>query len=331
MGIILYSPEVLNEKFLIKIRDCVLKLPEKHPVKRWLQWVAKVKRPTEAEQQKMILLSEILNSQFNLITDVKLKNQIIELLSDIPENGIEELVLKSYLFLMIGNITKSDNLLLSIINKTPVENWKKFGPSTNIYQKVFRENIEQIFTKLSKHPTNRKVYELFRLYLLNFSNDKILLNLLSEKETSALDGSLDLRVTEELSPSFVHYLRFINMNEEMRIKNMRDMNQVTLDEQAYWLWPFLDIDPLVSDGLVKELKNLEVKDKLWFIYLMHNEKLNDAYIKNTGNSFLPGKRQFLREKLKDRTTFMLSLFKLLEFGDIDSALVQDTINYLTHE
>jgi hypothetical protein len=99
--VILYPPDRLNEKFLIKIRQCILKLPDDNPVKRWLKNVVTVERLTAEEQKKAAFLTEILTSKFNLITDLVIKNKIIEVLIDVPENTAGEKLLKSYLYLMM--------------------------------------------------------------------------------------------------------------------------------------------------------------------------------------------------------------------------------------
>jgi len=330
LAIILYPAELFNEKFLIKIRDCVVKLPDGHPVKRWLKSVAKTKPPTEGEGLSQAFLSEVVNSQFNLITDARIKNRIIEIITDIDDRSMPEKILKSFLYLMIGNITRSDNILGSIIKKTPVENWKGFESKQSFYHRFAKANMDQLFNKLSKHPADRRIFQLFNMYLQSFFNEKTLIKITSEQDFSTLDGKLDLKFVEFNAPELVHFLRFNKLSENRRIARLRN-KRYTLKEQAYWYWPFLDIDPLISDELQSNLIQIEQSDELWFIYLMENEKLLDLYIKNSKKGFLTGRRKFLRETLKQKDVFMLALFKLIEFGDIDQSLVEDIVLFFSHE
>ncbi len=331
LGLILYPPEFFNEKFLIKMRDCILKLHDNHPVKNWLKWVAKSRSPTPKEQKLKTFLHEILNSQFNLITDLKVKSKIIEALTDVPEKTLYEKLLKSYLYLMIGNVTHSDNILKGIINQPPLMNWIGYTTRNSIYHHVSQENIKQIFQKLARHPSDRKTFELLELYFDHYFNDSALLEDVSENETGDLKNLLGLKYIERMAPDLIHYLRLEKLSENTKMKRLRDTSHFPVRTQIYWIWPFMDIDPLISQNLVSELEELHIDEQLWFLYLMDNEKLADAYAKKSGKSFLPGKRHYLRELLKKNDFYMLSLFKLLEFGDIDKDLVNQTSQFLSHE
>src|SRR5690606_18353512 len=125
LGVLLHPPEVINENFLIKLRDCVLKLPDTHPLKKWMKWIGESRPDSPVNQQKIKFLTEIINSQFNLITDAKVKNEIINILYEIPENTVPEQVLRAYLYIMTGNITRSDNILRDIVSTSPRKNWAK--------------------------------------------------------------------------------------------------------------------------------------------------------------------------------------------------------------
>lgn len=331
LGVILYPPEVLNEKFLIKLRDCVLKLPEDHPLKRWMKWAAMTKRSKGDEAKTQVMLNEIINSKFNLITDHKVKKETIQLLHSVPENTLSELLLKSYLYLMIGNITRSDNILRSIMKTTPLENWQRFESNPSFYHRIATAHAQELLQKLSKHPTDRRTFQLFILYLTKFYNDENVQNLVSDLEKGDIESMLDLKYVEGIAPSFVHFLRISRMGENRRMKLLRDLEKFPLEEQAYWIWPFIDIDPLISEQMVDELAKLEKTDELWFIFLMNNEKLADLYSKKHKRSFLPGRRPFLKSKLSDERSFMLSLYKLIELGDINPELISSTINFLTNE
>lgn len=313
------------------MRDCILKLPETNPVKRWLKWVAKPRVVTSREQKIKTFLNEILNSQFNLITDIKVKSRIIEVINEVPEVTLYEKILKSYLYLMIGNVTHSDNLLKEIIRKPPLFNWAGYTTRGSLYHYAGFENITPIFQKLAKHPSDRKVFVLLELYFDHYFNDTVLLEQVSDNESDDLDGKLGLKYIEHLAPDLVHYLRLEKLSETSKMKRLRDTSHYPVRTQIYWIWPFMEIDPIISQNLVSELVELHIDEQLWFIYLMDNEKLADAYAKKSGKSFLPGRRQFLRDLLKQEEFFMLSLFKLLEFGDIDKDLVEQTSRFLTHE
>ncbi len=331
LGVILHPPEVINEKFLIKMRDCVLKLNESHPLKKWMKWVARSKPLSKENQEHQTFLNEIINSQFNLITDLKIRNKIINVLQDIPEETIAEKVLKSYLYLMIGNITRSDNIFRDIMAAAPRLNWERTGMRASHFHKLATEQAGQLFTKLSRHPADRRTFELFSLYLQSFYNDETLINMAENVDTSDVESKLNLKYIKGLAPSFVEYLRLSEMSDGLRFKNLRKLKVFPLDMQSYWIWAFLDIDPLVSDVMHPELQRLEKEDQMWFIYLMDNEKLADLFSLNKGKSFLPGRRPFLKTSLEDPHSFMLALYKLIEVGDINSELVMKTTEQLIHE
>lgn len=331
LAVILYPPEVINEKFMISLRDCVLKLSETHPVKRWMKWVA-ASKPLKPEQlQKRTFLMEIINSQFNLITDSKIKNEIIKSLNEIPEDTIGEKILKSYLYLMIGNVARSDNILRDIMAAAPRLNWERTGLRGSMYHKLAVEQAQQIFTKIGKHPADRRTFELFGLYLQSFYNDESLVAMADDIDTSEVESKLNLQFIEGLAPQFVRYLRLSNLSEPRRIKSLRNLKKIPLEEQSYWSWAFFDIDPLVSDAFDPELLRVEKEDQLWFIYLMDNEKLADQFNKKSGKSFLPGRRPYLKTSLDDHHSFMMALYKLIELGDISTELVTKTADQIIHD
>lgn len=331
LGVILHPPEVINEKFLIKMRDCVVKLGEGHPVKKWMKWVAISKPFTKADLDDRTFVNEVINSQFNLITDLKIRNQIIKVLQKISEETLAEQILKSYLYLVIGNVTRSDNILREIIATSPRENWEKTGLRASHFHKLAIENVSQLFMKLSRHPADRRSFELLSLYLQNFYNDEALLSLAESVDTSDVVSKLNLKYVKGLAPSFVDYLRLSQTRDNLRFKNLRKLSIYPPKMQSDWVWAFLDIDPLVSGIMNPELQRIEKEDELWFIYLMNNEKLADLYSMKKGKSFLPGRRPYLKASLDDHHSFMLGLYKLIELGDINPELVMKTTDQLIHD
>lgn len=331
LGVILHPPEVINENFLIKLRDCVLKLPETHPLKKWMKWVGESNSVNTVDQKKVKFLTEIITSQFNLITEAKVRNEIVNILYEVPEHTLPELILRAYLYSMTGNITRSDNILRKIVATSPRQNWAKSGLGGSVYHKIARDQMKQIFQKLGRHPADRKSFELLSLYIQNFYNEESFLKIAADVDTSEMESKLGLKFTEKLAPAFIHYLRLSRLKENRRIKLLRNTVKYPMAEQVYWIWPFMDIDPLISEAMIPELVKLEKQDELWFIFLMENEKLADFYSSKAGKSFLPGRRPFLKAQLKDQNSFMMSLFKLIQLGDINEELISQTINQLTHD
>jgi hypothetical protein len=331
LGVILHPPELMNEKFLIKIRECMLDMPENHPLKRWLMWIAKVEKRSKKEENAEIFLLEVLNSRFNLITDATLRTKIINHLVEVSETTLGERLLKSYLYLIIGNITKSDNLLQDFINRSPYQNWKGFSPNHSLHSQIAHDRIEQIIVKLANHPADRSTYQLFAQYILSFYQDERFLTLIAQYQGASLRERLKLKFIQRISPHLVNYLKLKQESESNRMIKLRELKEHSLHDQAYWHWAFLNIDFLVSENLVEVLREIEQEEQLWFIYIMDNEKLIDAYSKKLNKSFLLGRRQYLHNLLNGREDFMMALFKLIEFGDIDQDLIGKTIKFLTND
>lgn len=299
-------------------------------MKLWLKNVALSKPLSKLEQERSAFLTEILTSKFNLITDVATKNKIIEVIIDVPENSLGERLLKSYLYLMIGNVTRSDNVLKAIMKQAPMKSWEGFTASPSFYQRLTVENLGSIVSKIANHPSDRKTWELFTRYVKEFMNDQRVIEEFDNHEGSQLEGKLGLLSVERISPDLVHYLRLSRLDEQKLALRLRQ-KVVPVSMQAWWVWYFLPVNSVINEEFLPELALIEEKDPLWFVYLMENEKLSDYYAQKTGKAFLPGKRQLLRSHLEKKDHYMLALWKLIELGDIDQKLVNQTSQFLSHE
>lgn len=319
LGILLFPPELVNEKFLINARNCMLKLNEKHPVKKWLKAQSSPLKPDPREQENSEFLNEILNTPFNLLTDQKVKAKVIALLADVPEGSNLEKLLKSYLYLMIGNLTRSDRLLKEIISQTPREFYKGYTVRGSLYHRMTLVHLEKVIRKFGRHPSDRLTFYLFTLYLKSFTNKIELLELAEDVEPDKGD-KLGLAYTERIAAPFVAHARLARMSEKRRMKNLR-MDKYPAKMQAQWVWPFLEVDPLVSELMASEVRTLDTTDPLWAIYLLDNEKLADFYFRKGGVP-VSRRRSLLRKHLADKEDFMLTTYKLIEIGDVNDELVQ---------
>ena len=329
MGVILYPQDLINEKFLISIRNCMLVLNDKHPVKRWLTSQASLEKSIKKNQAEIELLTEILNSQFNLITDQKVKMSVIGLIGNIQGKTNLEKLLKSYLYLMIGNITRSDNILKTIISQTPRQFFQGLRDERSIYDQTTHDHLDKILRKMSRHPADRLTFYLLTLYLQAFTNNSDLLELLDDIRPDGMSDKLGISYTLSVSPPFVSYYRLLDMSEKRRMKNLR-MPKYPFEMQSFWVWAFIDIDPLISESMLERMRLMEKEDPLWLIYLLADEKLSDMYFKNGGLP-LSRRRQFLRAHLAIKEDFMMTVFKLIEIGDIDNTLVNSVSQHMLHE
>ena len=307
----------------------MLKLNEKNPVKKWLTSQSSNIKPSTVEQQKIDLLGEMLNSQFNLITDHKIKTSVIGLIAEIKGTTNIEKLLKSYLYLMIGNITRSDTILKSIISQPPRTFYKGFTVNSSIYHKMTEVNLEKILRKFSRHPADRLVFFLFIGYLKSYLNKPDLLELVDEIEPSDMKQRIPLSYTLRVSPDFVSFYRLLSMSEKRKMKNLRT-GKYSTEMQSLWVWPYINIDPLISDVMVERVKALDESDTLWSIYLVADEKLADMYFSKGGQA-VARRRNFLRQHLANKEDFMLTLYKLIEMGDIDERLVNEVSQFMIHE
>ena len=329
LGLVLYPPELINEKFLINVRNCMGKLSEDHPVKKWLKLQSSPLKPDPKQQEKIDFLSEILTSPFNLITDQKVKNKVIQILTDIPETTNLEKLLKSYLYLMIGNLTRSDRLLKSIITQPPRVFYKGYSVKASVYHKLTASNADKVLRKFSRHPADRLTFFLLTVYLKSFANRPELIELIEDLDLSNLNEKLKLSYAERIQPDLIGHIRLAKMSEKRRIKNLRSP-AYTPSMQGQWVWPFMEVSPLVSEVMVSEVKLLDQTDPLWAIYLLDDEKLADLYM-NKGGVSIARRRTFLRAHLNQSDDYMLTLFKLIEIGDINDELVLNVSNFLKHE
>jgi hypothetical protein len=306
-----------------------VKLSENHPLKKWLKWMSQSRKVEDKFKDQYSFIVEIVNSPFNLITDNTLKKRISSYIIGMPEETLPELLLKSYLYLMIGNVTRSDNLLKEIISRPPRFNWRRKA-GNSLEHNIGKEQIRQIFQKLSHHPADRKVFQLVSLYLQSYYNENSILQLADEVDTQDIEQKLILKSVESIAPELVKFIQLSSVKLEKRAVQLKTTH-LPLKEQAYWVWSFLEISPLSSVDLQNTLQILEKEDRLWYIYLISEETISETLAKQSINNFLPRHRRELRTMLDSTEDFMLALYKLIELGDINSEIIEKTIKHISDE
>lgn len=326
LGVILYPMDLVNEKFLISIRNCMLKLSDAHPVKKWLKSQAQAPKPNVKEQEKIDFLNEILNTQFNLITDQKAKNKVIALLAESPDSTNLEKLLKSYLYLMIGNITRSDKILKDMMTEPPRYFYQGFTLNGSIYHRMTLTHLEKVMGKFSRHPADRLTFYLFNQYIQSYLNKPDLIELVDDLDIESMGEKVKLSYTERIAPELVGFIRLNNMGEKRRMKILRQP-RYSLETQSLWVWPFMDVNPLISEAMAAQVKILDETDPVWTMYVLEDEKLADLYFKKGGMPIFR-RRSFLRKHLEVEADYMLTLYKLIEIGDINEDLIQNVSRFM---
>ncbi len=307
----------------------MLHLRKNHPIKKWLTFIKLSKKPGIEEQAKIDFLNEILNSPFNLITDQNLKKSVISIINEAPKNTPFEKLLLAYLYLMIGNVTKSDNILKEMIHESPRVFYSDFVAKPSYFHRLSSNNIDKILSKMSNHPADRVTFFLFKKYGKTYFNKQDLINLLDDNSLKKLEEKLALSYTEAISPELVGAARLSEMSSQKRSQYELEKNYSSKVKRE-WFWPFLDYPASYNQQMLQDIFEAEKSDPLWALYLINDEAKADLYLKKGGRS-LQQRRHFFRSNLSGRKDFMLTLFKMIEMGDIDESLVEQVSHFLTNE
>jgi hypothetical protein len=192
------------------------------------------------------------------------------------------------------------------------------------------EYLGQIFRKFSNHPTDRKSFQLLILYLKGFFNQDDLLEIVGQFGTHEVESKLNLKTIEMTAPLLVKYLKVQNLSESQKSEFLLK-NNVSFRNQLYWMIPFLNFEIKNSEAIYQELIKIEAENELWFIYLMSDENLFNIYANKKEKRFLPSRRAYLKKGLHSTDSFMMSLYKLIEFGDFGDDIVKMVATRAMHE
>src|SRR5690606_5102371 len=94
----------------------IVSLDGNHILKRW---ITKASNPQKKNLKEFENINRILTTKFNLITDIKEKREIADFLKKITGDSVLERILRSYLYLILGNVTESNKQLKSIYTSNP--------------------------------------------------------------------------------------------------------------------------------------------------------------------------------------------------------------------
>ena len=315
LGLILFPMENVNERFLLKLRNCIVALDESHVLKKW---IIKASNPQKNNEKQFENISKILTTKFNLITDPKQKTEVVDFLKSVAGESVLDKILRSYLYLILGNVAESNNQLKSIYVKDPSHLFLDYQDLGSLHISAGLRHIEDILNKLSSHPSDRIHYNLLVMYLKSFFNSKSNIELLNEYSEIIPSNLLRSAYVKNMAPSFLNYLN----------RSKENLEKMDSDFLFYWVFPFHESDNLSKAKTLSAIEYGIKKDYLWSIYAINSERMIDLALKETSSFSINNRRSFLRQKLKDPKVRNLAVYKLIELGDIDDNLIHSVLeNY----
>ena len=335
LGIILFPQDQQNENFLKRLRDCVLPLSDNHPVKKWLK-KSSSRKSIQAPQEvleKLEYIDSLLNSGFNLITAPEQKNKIVTIINSLDEEHLPQRILQSYLYLLIGNVSRSDALLMKTYNISPFVYWTKYPYDKNVWSEAISLRIAKIFERLSKHPADRTNFFLFTKYMYEFFNDE---NLRASAEQyfddDVLKTKMGLKVYQVRTGPFASYIQYELGSPRKRRNGVRAdvLNKSHKDFPWYWYF-FEEFHALPKNEkalvLTPYFEDPSNDSQLFFQFMANSDSVLETFYQGRGQSAIKAKRHFFLQLSKDKEYWWISLFNLIEMGDINQEMVQKIMSY----
>lgn len=335
LGIILYPMEEQNENFLKRVRDCVLPLADNNPVKRWLKKASEKKAgqvpPEQAEE--LAFIDSILNSGFNLITAPEQKNKITKIINKLDKDNLPERILQSYLYLLLGNIARSDDLMMKTYSSSPLDYWMKYPYEKNFWSEAISLRNEKIFERLSKHPADRTSFQLFSKYMNEFFNDEILSATTDQYfDDDNLKSKMKLKVYQIRATSFSSYLIYKMGSSRKRSRGVNTDVLNRAPKEFPWFWYFFeefhDLPKNEKTHILNPyFQDTAIDSQLFFQLMASEDSIKEAFYQQKGQSAIKAKRQFYIKLFQDKNYRWVALFNLIEMGNINSEIVDKIMSY----
>lgn len=328
LAIILYPKDKINEKFLLKIRSCFSRISRSKVLTEWMGRLNFNYLSKTDDQNKMDFLKDLTHSSFNLVTDEKIREKIKVTILEIKGDSLGRKILKSYLYLMLGYVVRSDILIKEILSSSPFEFWKGNKDKLDVYDLFVHQNLEQMLKKFRQHPHDRRIFTLLCGYFREFFSihERYPLTKKCEFEDDLIKDNL--AYFKKLAPEFVTFLSFRNEDDKKLRELLFKKGREDTSFYVHWLWPIWVKMDLFLPEINEQLEEIENENEIFLHYLIQGESLKDSYLKLKNKTFLHGRISNLHKHLEKNELFMLSLFKLIEYGNIDRHLTERLSKYL---
>lgn len=330
----------MNENFLLKMRECLFDLPSDHILKKWIKLNGKLKSPKDEKLEKKIQLILKKDDQYtNTNQDLKSlkKNHkrllVSEVLELIEGEGLIENFFRAFLYNEIGNTAKSNRMLLKIIQVYPFDFWLKSSRRRSFLSYFCFKNLELLLSRMSQSDHHLGPLNLFILYLKKFTNDSQILEVLKKRDFTSEKYFFKHHLYEKSLSPFLKYYFWSDVFEkyqELQKKFPNKFSPLLKKEIFSWHLPYAE-----NNLLEQRFQNNEIKEtlrsfshKLQILYLLENKKLLKMYSQENGFGYFSRHRKYFHSLINQNEAFMPVLYKLIEYGDINSQLVRKTLDFL---
>lgn len=330
LALLLHNPQNSNELFLLSLRDCLGKLPVGHPVRRWYNRRAIV-RPDVASQSIMEALQGDLRDAWG---SEKLKSKqreaimkLLDQLDDYPPY-LDVTLLQAVGYQRLGNWARAEHHLRSWLLLSPLERLEKTPARRDALASYMRENLEVFLAALEKNGKDRFIIQVFLRALTETLTDG--------RVTDKLESHVELDEDEVLSKLALNYHRtqvpgfsdwYLNRQLERKRRERFLDNFFASQDAVKHFWIFLGRMPDLPqhrEALAKLLLDARKRHETIF-YVMSTmeelrpflQRLEPASLKNLRNE----RRQFFLSSFGANRNDMLSLYHLVEMGQVDQNLV----------
>lgn len=303
-----YPLDQVNEKFLLKLRNCVVDLDDKHVLKKWLKYTSQSNSQAERDEEITI----IFRTKYNLITDIKQRSRLVEMLNEVKGESLAESLVRSFLYLLLGNVAESNNQLKSIYQNFPFKVYQhNLKPQSKIMSVALAE-MPMIIKKLKDHPSDRTHYQLASAYLLSFLNDPEDLRLLKDFELPMKEDRLKSGYIQALAHDYILSTK----------KDKLNPSSYQVNFLFQWVLAFSENEIYSKAQLEKLIKYGLESNYLWLIYSLNSERLMDIAMKESSRLSINARRSFLMQQLSKNENLLMSVYKLIELGAIDAQLIE---------
>lgn len=332
MAVLLRNPQAANEVFLLSLRDCVVTLPETHPLRAWLSQRRNLQTTTAAgtylREQLEGPLKKIWASAHALTpTERQALIQFLDKLDD-QSPYLDYTLLRAVGYLKLGNWVRTEKILADWLEREPLERIALTPWRNDPLGKLTMGIVEDLFQSLARGLEGRLIVDAFFQGIVEFTNDEALTAAaLSAQalEVPEILQKLSLRYHRNLLPGFAAWL--FNKDTSARRHQQFVDAHFSRPDVASSLWIFLGGIPQSAvhrEALVRQLPALRTENPALFYSLLDWEELRLMLTRvapDAAKNTLKERRLYFLRRIRTNPRDTWALFELLRLGQIDDELI----------